>query len=98
MEPHLSRPSARVIRTLEQVIEWRGKLAALRSESGPRVDLGRVNHQMGIEAEKTCFMFNPISQLRMLISNGLTEQFVKNAPGLEQRKTDYGYRWDSPSI
>lgn len=31
----LSLPSARVIRSLEQVIEWRGKPAAIRCDNGP---------------------------------------------------------------
>ena len=31
----LSMPSARVIRSLEQVIEWRGKPAAIRCDNGP---------------------------------------------------------------
>lgn len=35
IEADLSLPSARVIRALEQVIEWRGKPAALRCDNGP---------------------------------------------------------------
>ena len=31
----LSMPSLRVIRSLEQVIEWRGKPAAIRCDNGP---------------------------------------------------------------
>ena len=31
----LSMPSARVIRSLEQVIEWRGKPSAIRCDNGP---------------------------------------------------------------
>jgi putative transposase len=31
----LSMPSARVIRSLEQIIEWRGKPAAIRCDNGP---------------------------------------------------------------
>ena len=33
----LSLPSARVIRALEQVIEWRGKPAAIRCDNGPEL-------------------------------------------------------------
>lgn len=35
IEVGLSLPSARVIRALDQVIEWRGKPAALRCDNGP---------------------------------------------------------------
>lgn len=36
----LSLPSARVIRALEQVIEWRGKPAAIRCDNGPELISG----------------------------------------------------------
>ena len=35
IEVDFSLPAARVIRTLDRVIEWRGKLAALRCDNGP---------------------------------------------------------------
>jgi len=35
IEADLSLPSSRVIRALEQVIEWRGKPAAIRCDNGP---------------------------------------------------------------
>jgi putative transposase len=35
IEVDLSLPSARVIRALEQIIEWRGKPKAIRSDNGP---------------------------------------------------------------
>lgn len=35
MEIDLSLPSARVIRTLEQIIEWRGKPKVIRNDNGP---------------------------------------------------------------
>ena len=35
IEVDISLPSARVIRALEQIIEWRGKPAALRCDNGP---------------------------------------------------------------
>ncbi len=38
----LSMPSLRVIRALEQVIEWRGKPAALRCDSGPEYISGAL--------------------------------------------------------
>lgn len=37
----LSMPSARVIRSLEQVIEWRGKPSAIRCDNGLPIE---VNH------------------------------------------------------
>lgn len=38
----LSLPSARVIRALEQVIEWRGKPAAIRCDNGPEYISGEL--------------------------------------------------------
>ncbi len=35
IEVDLSLPSSRVVRALEQIIEWRGKPAALRCDNGP---------------------------------------------------------------
>lgn len=35
MEIDLSLPAERVVRTLEQIIEWRGKPQAIRSDNGP---------------------------------------------------------------
>lgn len=35
MEIDLSLPAERVVRTLEQIIEWRGKPKAIRSDNGP---------------------------------------------------------------
>jgi len=35
IEVDFSLPGARVIRSLEQIIEWRGKLHAIRCDNGP---------------------------------------------------------------
>ena len=35
IEVNLSLPSARVIRSLEQIIEWRGRPAVIRYDNGP---------------------------------------------------------------
>lgn len=35
IDVQLSLPSARVIRSLEQIIEWRGKPLAIRCDNGP---------------------------------------------------------------
>ena len=40
----LSMPSARVIRSLEQVIEWRGKPAAIRCDNGPELLSGPLTN------------------------------------------------------
>ena len=37
IEVDLSLPSARVFRSLEQIIEWRGKPAAIRCDNGPEL-------------------------------------------------------------
>lgn len=37
IEVDLSLPSARVMRSLEQIIEWRGKTAAIRCDNGPEL-------------------------------------------------------------
>jgi len=42
IEVDQSLPSARVIRALEQVIEWRGKPAALRCDNGPEYISGEM--------------------------------------------------------
>jgi putative transposase len=39
-----SLPSARVIRALEQIIEWRGRLDVIRCGNGPEYISGTVNH------------------------------------------------------
>lgn len=42
MEVDLSLPAGRVIRTLEQIIEWRGKPAAIRCDNGPEYIAGEL--------------------------------------------------------
>jgi len=42
VEVDLSLPSARVIRTLEQIIEWRGKPAVIRCDNGPEYVSGAL--------------------------------------------------------
>jgi transposase InsO family protein len=39
-----SLPSARVIRALEQIIEWRGQPNVIRCDNGPEYISGAVNH------------------------------------------------------
>lgn len=42
IEVDLSLPAARVIRTLERIIEWRGKLGRPRSDKGPEYISGAL--------------------------------------------------------
>ncbi|XUP36442.1 IS3 family transposase (plasmid) [Xanthomonas axonopodis pv. vasculorum] len=54
IEVDLSLPSARVIRSLEQIIEWRGKLGAIRCDNGPEYISGALLNwaqRQGIQIE-----------------------------------------------
>lgn len=42
IEVDLSLPSARVIRELEQIIEWRGQLKVIRRDNGPEYVSGAL--------------------------------------------------------
>lgn len=42
MEVDISLPASRVIRTLEQIIEWRGKPASIRCDNGPEYISGAL--------------------------------------------------------
>jgi putative transposase len=48
IEADLSLPSLRVIRSLEQVIEWRGKPKVIRCDNGPKY----ISHTLLAWAEK----------------------------------------------
>lgn len=51
IDADLSLPTERVIRSLEQIIEWRGKPAAIRSDNGPEYisqKLKKWSHEKGI--------------------------------------------------
>jgi len=48
IEVDLSLPSARVIRSLEQIIEWRGKPKAIRCDNGPEY----ISRPLRVWAEK----------------------------------------------
>ncbi len=69
IEVDLSLPSSRVIRALDQIIEWRGKPTAIRCDNGPEY----VSHELarlGIEARTSASSSsNPASHSRMLTSN-----------------------------
>ena len=70
IEVDQSLPSARVIKALERIMEWRGKPAAIRCDNGPEyVSQSLVNwaneHQITL----------PASRRRMLISNDLIARY-----------------------
>lgn len=48
IEVDLSLPSARIIRALERIIEWRGKARALRMDNGPE----HISHEVCQWAEE----------------------------------------------
>lgn len=51
IEADISLPTERVIRSLEQIIEWRGQPAAIRSDNGPEYISGKLKtwaHEKGI--------------------------------------------------
>lgn len=50
IEVDFSLPSARVIRSLDQIIEWRGKPSAIRCDNGPEY----ISHQLVEWARKQC--------------------------------------------
>ncbi len=56
IEVDFSLPSERVIRSLEQVIEWRGKPAAIRCDNGPEY----ISHKIQAWAEKHDIQINYI--------------------------------------
>ena len=56
IEVDFSLPSERVIRSLEQIIEWRGKPAAIRCDNGPEY----ISHKIQIWAEKQNIQINYI--------------------------------------
>ena len=56
IEVDLSLPAARVIRSLDRIIEWRGKPAAIRSDNGPEYSSGALQQwaeQHGIKLDYT---------------------------------------------
>ncbi len=67
----LSMPSLRVIRALEQVMEWRGKPAALRCDNGSEYISGAVVNWAN-QHQITLLIFNQASPLRMPMLNVLT--------------------------
>ncbi len=75
MEIDFSLPSERVIRTLDQIIEWRGSPAAIRCDNGPE----NISHKIQAWAQKRniqlCYFSRGIlSKMHML--NGIIARFA----------------------
>lgn len=73
IEVDMSLPSTRIIRALEQMIEWRGKPAAIRCDNGPEY----ISGELLTWAENrriTRLHINRGSRNRMRMLNGLTAQ------------------------
>ncbi len=73
----LSLSSARVIRTLDQIIEWRGKPLAIRCDNDPEY-ISQTLRNWAIKQQITLFISNQVNQHKMLILNALTELLGMN--------------------
>lgn len=76
IEVDFSLPAVRVIRSLEQIIEWRGKPRSIRCDNGPEYISGKRRHGRKTKALRWR-LFNQASPSRMLISNATTERSVR---------------------
>jgi putative transposase len=72
-----SLPSARIIRSLEQIIAWRGRPLAIRSDNGPEY-ISQHLKDWATRHPTLCCIFNQASPLKMRISNDLTEPLDTN--------------------
>ena len=75
VEIDLSLPAERVVRALDQVIEWRGKPLAIRSDNGPEyisAKLAGWAEKRGIRLE----YFNRATRSRMPTSSATTARYV----------------------
>jgi len=68
-----SLPTQRVIRSLERIIEWRGKPSALVVTMGQNISV-RILFSGRSRSRLHCFTSNLGSQLKMLTLNDLTER------------------------
>jgi len=73
IEVDLSLPTARVIRALEQIIEWRGKPKALRLDNGPEY-LSTAFKQWADNLDIDLRYIQSGSHSKMPISNASTER------------------------
>ncbi len=70
-----SLPAARVIRSLEQIIEWRGKPNCIRCDNGPEYQSHQLQ-EWAIKQKITCYISSRENRSRMRILNVLTGQCV----------------------
>jgi len=75
IEVDFSLPANRVVRTPEQLIEWKGKPAAIRCDNGPEYT-GKVLMSWAAQQDITLRLFNPVNLSRMLILSDITGQYV----------------------
>ncbi len=73
----LSLPSSRVSRSLEQIIEWRGKPLALRCDNGPEY-ISQTLKAWTIKQKSPYSIFNRANPLKMPISRDLIERLGMN--------------------
>jgi len=77
IEADLSLPTERVIRFLDQIIEWRGKPAAIRSYNEPE-DISHKLKKWAHERGISLLYIQPEIPGRMLMSNDLIGQRAMN--------------------
>jgi putative transposase len=78
IEVDLSLPSARIIRVLERIIEWRGKPKALRLDNGPPSISVRHSGNGLMIMGSNCSLFSPASPRKMPMWNDSIVQSDKN--------------------
>lgn len=72
IDVELSMPGLRVIRALEQIMEWRGKPAAIRCDNGPEY-LSAALVTWANQQQSTLMYIQPGKPTQMLMLKGLTE-------------------------
>ena len=76
IEIDFSLPAERVIRGLDQIIEWRGKPDTIRSDNGPEY-VGHKLTESSEEHEKRCCLSNLKTRNRTLMENVTIERFAQ---------------------
>ena len=72
IEIDFSLPAERVIRTLNQIIEWRGKPSYIRCDNGPEY-ISKVLMQWAEKMVLSCYTFSQVILSRMLMWKGTIE-------------------------
>ena len=88
IEADFSLPSERVIRVLEQVMEWRGKPKAIRCDNGPEY----VSHRLQAWAEKNRILLDyiqPGTPQQNAYYDWLEQHLFENI----EEVRDYATRW-----